>query len=301
MNRSWLAMVPAVATLLCAPPAAAQTFALDENRPNVLWAEIQRPAFKGDQYLSAWLGFVGVRYQFASQLSVLAGLPFAQAELAAHDVGGTRVPGATSTALGNPYVGLRLGLPWQTVAVDAVISLRLKKPSGPTYDIYGVPHYTSNPVVLAGVSGDYDRLESFQRAPWSARVAALVSRKLSGSVSLHLRAGVVLLLGDFPYGYGYDYGYSYGYGSRAFADLGAAATYESGTTVASAGLTFRTGDGTGQGSRPVQLALSVGRRIGQATPMVFVRVPLGGSSQTLARYVLGVGLTLRLGEPSSGL
>jgi hypothetical protein len=297
MNRSWLAMVPAVATLLCAPPAAAQTFALDENRPNVLWAEIQRPAFRGNRYLSAWLGFVGMRYQFASQLSVLAGLPFAQAELAAHDVGGTRVPEATSTALGNPYLGLRFGLPWQTVAVDAVIGLRVNKPSGPAYyfpgecwwydDPWCTPGSASSPVAMAGVSGDYDRFESFDRAiPWSVRATALLSRKLSGSVSLHLRAGAVLLLGDGE--------------SRALADLGAAATYERRTTVASAGLTFRT-EHAGQWSPLVQLALSVGRRIGQATPMVFVRLPLGGGSQTLARYVLGVGLTLRVGEPSSGL
>ena len=301
MNRSWLVLVPAVATVLCAPGAAGQTFAVDDNRPNVLWAEIQRPAFRGDQYLSAWLGFVGVRYQFASQLSVLAGLPFAQAEVAAHDAGGTAVPGTTSTALGNPYLGLRFGLPWQTVAVDAVVSVRVKASSGTGYYNYNpynpyYPSFTSSPVAMAGVSGDYDRFESFDPAiPWSGRATALLSRKLSEAVSLHLRAGAVLLLGDSPYGAGY--------GNTVFADLGAAATYERRTTVASAGLTFRTGDGTGQGSPPLQLTLGIGRRVGQAIPMVFVRLPFGGSSpmQSRARYVLGAGLTLRLGEPSSGL
>lgn len=292
MNRSWLAMVPAVATLLCAPRAAAQTFALDENRPNVLWAEIQRPAFRGDQYLSAWLGFVGVRYQFASQLSVLAGLPFAQAKVTAHDAGGTAVPGTTSTALGNPYVGLRFGLPWQTVAVDVVVGVR---PGQARYALYGTfAFYGTDVPGMAGAQGDWDRFEAFDRSEaWSGRVAALFSRHLTESLSLHLRAGAAFVRGKgLPF------------------EAAAATTYRRGPLVASAGVTFRTrvfdnvyAPGGSGGPNPVQLALGLGYTTGRTTPTVFVRVPLRGSTpyDPLARYVVGAGLTLRLGEPSSGL
>ena len=287
MNRSWLAMVPAVATLWCAPRAAAQTFALDENRPNVLWAEIQRPTFRGDQYLSAWLGFVGVRYQFASQLSVLAGLPFAQAEVTAHDAGGTAVPGTTSTALGNPYLGLRFGLPWQTVAVDVVVGVRMGQAR---YASYGYS-YSGN--WLAAVQGDWDRFEAFGRSEyWSGRVAALLSRHLSESLSLHLRAGAAFVEGKgLP------------------LEAAAATTYRQERLVASAGVTYRTRNleyafaprGSG-GPGPIQLALGLGYTTGRTTPTVFVRVPLRGSTpyDPLARYVVGVSATLLLGGPHGG-
>jgi hypothetical protein len=290
MNRSWLAMVPAVATLLCAPPAAAQTFALDEDRPNVLWAEIQRPAFRGDQYLSAWLGFVGVRYQFASQLSVLAGLPFAQVEVTAHDVGGTRVAGTTSTALGNPYLGLRFGLPWQTVAVDAVVGVRLGQAQ---YAHYGYQFTEQDVVGLAGAQGDWDRFEAFIRSDaWSGRVTALLSRHLSESLSLHLRAGAAFVRGKgIPF------------------EAAATTTYRQRRMVASAGVTYRTriaddvyAPGGSGGPGPVQLALGLGWTTGRTTPTVFVRVPLGGStpSDPLARHVVGVSATLPLGGPHGG-
>jgi len=289
MNRSWLAMVPAVATVLCAPSAAGHTFALDENRPNVLWAEIQRPTFRGDQYLSAWLGFVGVRFQFASQLYVLAGLPFAQAEVTAHDAGGIAVPGTTSTALGNPYFGLRLGLPWQSVAVDVVVGVRM----GPARYAHGYPYTQDDVAALAGAQGDWDRFEAFDRSEaWSGRVAALLSRHLTERLSLHLRAGAAFVRGKgLPF------------------EAAATTTYRQRRVVASAGVTYRTRNlddvfvlGSSGGPGPIQLALGLGYTTGRTTPTVFVRVPLRGSTpyDPLARYVVGVSATLLSGGPHGG-
>jgi len=290
MHRSWLALAALPACLLNAPVARAQTFALDEDKPNVLWMEIQRPAFRGDQYLSAWLGIVGVRYQFASQLSVLAGLPFAQATIAAHQAGGVAVPAVTNSLLGNPYFGLRFGLPWQTVAMDVVVGVPLGQAR---YASFSSPFVPPDAAGLAGAEGDWDRFEAFEGSGyWSGRVAALLSRHVSGSVDVRLRAGAAFVRGkDIP------------------IEVAAAVTYRQSGTLASAGLTFRSraGDivgapGGSGGPGPIQATLGLGFPSSRTVPTVFVRVPLRGSIATdpLARYVFGVCATLQLGGPHSG-
>jgi hypothetical protein len=276
-----------VAAALCdaagAGVAQAQSFALDADQPSVLWAEVQRPAFRADQQMSAWLGTLAVRYKLGSQVALLAGLPFANVHIDAQLANGVVIPGASTTAIGLPYVGLRLGIPWQTVAVDAVVGVRLERPPdtyrygyGPSPDAIGV----------AAAQGDYERFETFDRShPWAARATALLSRKLSTSVALHLRAGAVMLGGDI-----YN-------GNRFFGDLGVATSYVHGSTLVNSGLTLRSGNGSLWGAR-WNVALGFGHSFGRSTPMAFVRIPLGGStlSGRVARFVIGVGLTWRLSD-----
>jgi len=276
--------------------ARAQSFALDADQSSILWMEIQRPSFQSDRHLSAWLGVVGVRCQVADQLSVLAGLPFARAERAAHAVDTVRVPAAAATELGNPYLGLRFGQPWRSVAVDAVVSVRLGKGRFPYswwyYSYPYSPYYPSAPLNLVGMAaaaGDYDRYELYERGfPWTGRATALVSRQIARFVSVHVRGGG-LIVGE------------HGAGPTFYGDLGAAGTYERGPALVNAGLTMRTGTSAWGSGATWQLGLGLGYRTGRTTPLVFVRLPLSGTSAQLpqARYVVGAGVTMRLSAPDA--
>jgi hypothetical protein len=269
--------------------ARAQSFALDADQPSAVWAEIQRPTFRADQQMSAWLGMVAVRYKYGRQVALLAGLPFASVHIDAHLASGVVMPGASTTAIGMPYLGLRLGLPWQTLAVDAILGVRVKQPSGTYNPIVYYPYgYVTSPdaVGIAAAEGDYERYEAFDRGhPWTARTAALASRKLSSSAAVHLRAGLLIVGGDL-----------YG-GNRFFGDLGLAGSYVRGSTLVNGGLTLRSGNGSLSGAR-WNLALGLGRSFGRSTPMAFVRIPLSGSTAAApsARFVIGVGLTWRLSD-----
>jgi hypothetical protein len=281
------------AATLCgaASPGAvrAQSFALDADEPSLLWAEIQRPSFTNDQNMSAWLGMVALRRTLGSQVALLAGLPLASVQIGDRLASGVLVPGVSTTAIGMPYIGLRLGVPWRTLAVDAVLGVRVGRPPD-TYNPYMSYPYgyvsSSDAMGVAAAQGDYERFESFDRGhPWTARTTALVSRRLSPSVALHLRAGLLAIGGDL-----------YG-GNRLFGDLGVATSYARGSTLVNGGLTLRTGNGSLWGAR-WNVALGLGRSFGRSTPMAFIRIPLGGSTPTgpLARFVIGVGLALRLSD-----
>ena len=279
-----------LAAAACASTAQAQSFTLDANQPSAMWADLQRPAFSDGQSLSGWLGFVGVRYKLASQVALLAGLPFATAEIGATPQGTYTVPGASATVLGNPYVGLRFGLAWQTVAVDATYGFRISSPPNTTgtYDPNVPPFYfppAPDPVAQLAYASGHERFEAYDRSnPSSLRFAALLSRQVATDLSLHLRGGFMVVVGA-------------GSSGRLGGELGAAGTYRRGRMVVAGGLSWTASD---RSQEMWILTAALGRSFGRSTPMAFVRLPVNSSGGPyLASYVIGAGLNVALSDAAA--
>lgn len=281
MNLCGLVVIGAAAALAGATPLTAQSLLLDRDHPRALWLEVARPSYRSG--ISGWLAHLGGAYRLSRQFAFVVDLPFGHAEYppapCTESCVDTGLP-HHQTALGDPSLGVRFGLPFR--GVDGELGFRLKALSGGSL-------WAGSVLNAAGSEGDYSRFEAFSSLYGSIRFGLTGNVSSSSPLRLRWRVGLMALLG--------------GDGLLDGAlDGGVAVTFERRRVAASAALNVRKPTMMDDSFYYSELGLALDYHAGNYAPSVFVRIPIGTNTAYFrtARYAIGIGLTLRLPDPPEG-
>jgi hypothetical protein len=279
MHRPGASLVLALAVLAAAPTASAQSLLLDRGQSRAGWFELAVPSFADS--MSGWLAYAGLTYRVGRHFALVAEVPVAHVESPVTVypclVGPCPQQGGSRTALGNPYLGIRVGAPLGAMDVEVGFRPRVVKAEGTWLG--------PSLLDLAAREGDFDRFEAFASNLTTLRTAVTGTARLSPAFTVRGRTTVTF----FPGGDGVN---------AVSIGFGGAVRYAARRLGAGAAITVRKPRAFDSDPSSVQAGFAVDCTLGTVAPSLYVRIPLQEAmawyGMRSARYIVGIGITVAL-------
>lgn len=232
-------------------------------------AQVQLPLFDGD--LNAVLLDLGGRVPLGTHTNLIFELPLLRAS--GDDGLGTSI---STTAIGNPYVGLRL------FREHAIVDLGIRLP------LLDVDNLEDLLAVAAGATADFDRVETWLHdfVPLRASLTRFLGRpRLADGLSTRIIIGPTIMIGQA------------GNDTELLVNYGLALSHATPTREVQAALTgamnaTEDGDFGERSAHHVSFGLTF--RTTGVRPTIFTRIPIDDPPAALVNLVLGMGIVADL-------